>query len=63
MILQKGRSRDGGSTASPITKLAKKYEEEEEKEVGTVGIPYLSLVGSLSILYLSLSLILGKIIS
>ena len=38
--LQKGRSNNGGSTASPMIKSGKKN-EEREKRVGAVRIAYL----------------------
>ena len=58
----KKRGSDGGVlVASPMIKLEKKM-EKRKKGVSAVGVAYLSLVGSLSILYSNFSSIIGKLI-
>ena len=50
------------SAASLMIKSAKLM-EKRRKGINAVGVAYLSLGGSVSVLYLNLSLILGKIMS
>ena len=58
-LAKKGGFGDGVAAASPMIKSAKRWKREKS----AVGIAYLSLVESLSVLYSNFYLIIGKIIS